>query len=478
MTSRTVLIPEWVLTGDGVVRTGCAVVVEDEKITAIVSADETVADAIRIELPGHLLMPGLANLHTHVGAGPIARAISEDYSIPAGMPFYVPLSQLWKHAYSDELRDQYRSVVQWDLLAMMRTGTTTVVNHASTDAEGYFDIALESGVRTFAGPTVPLNVTHRLGRLQDGHAHRRDLAALDSQIDELADMRKLFAQWNGRDGRISVLLGPAAVHAVEPTVLESVAKLADEFDCLVTTHLCQAPSELSETNRRYGLTPLRVLERMGLTNHRLLAAHGTYLPDADLELAADSGMTLVHCASRKAKEAMISPSVRFRDAGITVGLGTDGFSCDMVEELKFAAILGKIGTAATDRPTAFETVRVATSGAAKSLGRSDLGSIQVGATADLIAIDLSGPVTGPVFDPLQTLVYYGNGRDVAFSMIGGRIIMQHGRFAGADLDSVRRAAQDALAGIWEHAVREGLIAEALPSAVGRPVRGVPTCLTC
>jgi 5-methylthioadenosine/S-adenosylhomocysteine deaminase len=469
---RVLLRPSWVLLPDGSVAADTAVLVVGSRIEAVLPAAATDGiDAERVDLPGHLLVPGLVNLHTHVGAGPIGRAVSEDFPLPAGMPFYVPLSRLWQHAYDESVVERYRSIVEWDLLGMLRTGTTTVLNHASTDTEGYLELALRAGVRTFAGPTVPMDVAHRLGRLEAGTTRRDDSTTSDVQAAQLAGFRDLAERWEGRADRITLVLGPAAVHAVDLGVLEAVAQLSAELGSRVTTHLCQAPGELAETDRRYGLTPLRVLEKVGLANERLVAAHGTYLPEQDLELAASAGITVVHCASRKAKEAVVSPSVAFREAGVRVGLGTDGFSCDMVEELKFAAVLGKVGTARTDSPTAADVLHAATATNADALGRDDLGRIRPGALADLVAVDLRGPAVAPVLDPVQSLVYYGNGRDVSFSMVHGETVVRDGRVLTLDEDRVGTAAADALGSIWAEAIERGLLDDVLraPSGLALPV---------
>lgn len=469
MVERTVIIPRWVYLGAGRTCTGAAVVVEDGTIAGILPAEQAAGiDARRIELPGEALLPGLINMHTHAGAGPVGRAVSEDYELPAGMPFYVPLSRLWRHAYREELREEFRAVIEWDVLGMIRTGTTTILNHASTDIEGYLRIAERIGVRTFAGPTIPLDVTHRLGQLSGGREDRRQITSEQAQLAELEELERLFGEWDGAaDGRITMILGPAAVHTDEYSVLTGVAEAAKRLDCLVTTHLCQAPSELATTRERFGTTPLRVLQRAGLANERLIAAHGTYLPDEDRELAAESGITIVHCASRKAKEAVISPSVSFMESGISVTLGTDGFNCDMLEELKFTAMLGKIGVSRSHRPTAAEVLDLATSHAATVLRRPDLGVIREGAKADLIGVTVTDPSIAPALDVVQSLVYYGNGRDVRFVMVDGRPLVQDGAFVAADLAGVRARAEAALTSIWESAIDAGIIAEVLPS-VNRP----------
>ena len=460
--SRTLLLPRWVYLGRGEVASGRAVLVEDNQITAVVPVDQQI-DAQRVELPGQLLLPGLMNMHTHVGAGPVGRAVSEDYQLPPGMPFYVPLSRLWRFAYTERFRAAFRAVLRWDTLAMMATGTTMIFNHASTDFEGYLAIAAELGVRSYTGPTIPLDVTHRLGQLEAGAAHRPDLTAASGQQAELDAITALFEAWDGSHGdRIRLVLGPAAVHTDDFSVLEGVAEAARRLgDPLVTTHLCQAPSELAETDRKYGKTPLRVLEDAGLANERLIAAHGTYLPDADRDLAAKSGLTVVHCASRKAKEAITSPFVSFADSGIRTALGTDGFSADMVTELKLAATLGKIATGETHRPTAAHVLDAATADAARSLGRDDLGVIRAGALADLVGVDLGHSLISPVFDPVQSLVYYSGGHAVRFQMIDGAVTMRDGALAGVDMTAARRAAESALEDIWQQAVEAGLLAEVL-----------------
>ena len=460
--TRTLLVPRWVYLGKGEVATGRAVLVENKKIAAIVPADQQ-ADAQRVELPGQLLLPGLMNMHTHAGAGPVGRAVSEDYQLPTGMPFYVPLSRLWRFAYQERFREAFRAVLRWDALAMMATGTTMIFNHASTDFQGYLTIATELGVRSYTGPTIPLDVTHRLGQLEGGAAHRPDLATASRQQAELDVVTALFEQWDGSNGdRIRLVLGPAAVHTDDFSVLTGVAEAARRLGgCLVTTHLCQAPAELAETDRKYGKTPLRVLEDAGLANDKMIAAHGTYLPDEDRELAASSGMTIVHCASRKAKEAIVSPFVSFADSGIRIALGTDGFSADMVTELKLAATLGKIATGQSHRPTAAQVLDAATADAARSLGRDDLGVIREGALADLVGVDLGESLVAPVFDPVQSLVYYSGGHSVRFQMIDGTVTVADGALVGVDMTAARQAAEAVLDDIWRQAIDEGLLAEVL-----------------
>ncbi len=124
----------------------------------------------------------------------------------------------------------YRSIVEWALLGMLRTGTTTVLNHASTDTEGYLELALRSGVRTSLGPTaVPMDVALTAsGVSRAGPPGGTTRPPPTIQAAQLAEFRDLAERWEGRADRISLVLGPAAVHAVDLGVLEAVAQLSAE----------------------------------------------------------------------------------------------------------------------------------------------------------------------------------------------------------------------------------------------------------
>lgn len=462
---RLLLQPRWLYRNGGVEEHRC-VLVEGPRIVSVLDDTEAASvDAKAVALPTHLLLPGLVNAHTHVAAGPLARSIAEDVELAPGMAFYVPLSRIWQLAYGPGHLEDVRAIATLDVWSMLLSGTTLVVNQASVDLEGYLDIAESVGVRTLAGPILPGNVGHRLGTLVDGAARRDDLVGESEQAAELRRFGEVFSRHDGRaGGRIRMMLGPASAHTVGIEVLAETARVAAELGCPVTTHLCQAPSELEETRARYGMTPLEVLARAGLLNDRLICAHGTYLPDADLAPMAASGASIAHCASRKAREAIFTPLARFADAGIRVALGTDSFNADLLGELGMAATLGKLAVGSTARPSAAEVVEAATRAGADALGYGDLGRLEPGALADLIAVDLSSPSTWPVYDPLRALVYYGNGRDVDLVMVDGRILVEGGRPRHADLDGIRHAAEAATSRIWEACERSGLLPLATSTA--------------
>lgn len=456
--NRTLLRPRWLHIGGGAAVESRAVLVEDGRILDVVDAGAAI-DANVIDLPNQVLLPGFVNSHTHVGAGPIARGVGEDWDLPTGTPYYMPLTQLWTLAYRPDFREQYRAIVRWDTIAMLTTGTTTIVNQASIDVEGYLDVAAELGVRTWAGPSLPMSVEHRLGEMgRDRVARRNNLTSPDEQVDELAGFRDLYERWQGaqRD-RIRMLLGPASAHTVDYDVLVAVGKLAEELDCPVTVHLCQAPSELEETRRRYGLTPPRVLDQVGLLDQRVICAHGTYTPAEDMKLLASSGASVAHCAVRKAREARFTPFLEFLDAGVRTVIGTDAFTTDLVTEIRIAATLAKVSSGQTHRPGVGQVVDAATSSAGDALGRSDLGRIMPGAVADLVGVRLGGPENWPVFDPVRAVAYYSTGADVDFVMVDGVVRKRDGDLLDLDVRAAGAAAETACTELWDRARASGVL---------------------
>lgn len=457
MPNRFLLRPRWTYLGKGRIDDNLALLIEEERIVDVLHDFSHIVAPV-INLPGHLLLPGLVNIHTHAGPGPVARGIAEDLPLATGATFYSALAKLWKVAYLERFRDELRAIVRWDVYGMVRTGTTTIVNQSSVDLEGFILAVDELGARTWTCLTLPLSIEHRLGYIRDGVAARDDVTSTDDQSAELELHKALFKRYDGcASGRIRMMLAPASAHTVPPSVLQRVRQMANQLNCPISTHLCQAPSELKETQAKYGKTPVGVLLEANLLGPDLLCAHATYVPDQDIPVLRDSGTFVGHCASRKSKEAVISPFQRFVDAGVPVALGTDSFHCDLLEEMKDAAVLGKIAVKTVDHPSAVEVLESATSVGARYLSRSDLGCIRPGAVADLIAVNLTRVHNSPVLEPVRSAVYYSYGSDVDFVAIGGQILIQDGRSTTFDEVALADQAQGACERIWEEAKRQGAI---------------------
>jgi cytosine/adenosine deaminase-related metal-dependent hydrolase len=189
----------------------------------------------------------------------------------------------------------------------------------------------------------------------------------------------------------------------------------------------------------------------------VLVTHATYPEPSDFEVLRAASATVVHCPTRKAREATLSPFVEYLEAGVRTAFGTDAYNMDLVEDMKLAATLGKIKSGSVARPTAVDVVVAATRSAADGLGRADLGRIEAGATADLTVVALDGPHHAPVIDPLRSLVYYSTGTDVHTVLVDGRVVLQAGRAVNVDEAALRDEVERAAQRLWQAARARGAL---------------------
>jgi cytosine/adenosine deaminase-related metal-dependent hydrolase len=159
----------------------------------------------------------------------------------------------------------------------------------------------------------------------------------------------------------------------------------------------------------------------------------------------------VHASYRKAKEGIASPFWDFLAGGVNVAIATDSFSHDLIQDLKLAAMIGKIRGGRVGHPNAREVLACATHGAARALGRADLGHLQPGARGDVTVIGMTSPFNSPVLDPVRALVYYSGASDIRCTLADGKVLYDRGRVAGSDVAAVRRRADEACRRLWQAA---------------------------
>jgi cytosine/adenosine deaminase-related metal-dependent hydrolase len=194
--------------------------------------------------------------------------------------------------------------------------------------------------------------------------------------------------------------------------------------------------------------------------------HVTFTDEDDRRLLAETASTVVHCPVRKAREAVITPFQEYVDMGINVALGTDSYSSDFVETIRATAMLGKIRQGRVGAATAQDVIDAATLGAARGLGRDDLGRIEPGAKADLVLIDLERPHNFPVIDPLVNFVHYSAGTDVTTVIVDGRVIVEDGVAVNTDEDALRERVRAATSRIYELGAGVGALPRPQAAASG------------
>jgi len=402
-----------------------AVAVDGGRIVAVLPRDEAVAryEARRtVNLDQHVLMPGLVNLHCHA-AMTLMRGLGDDTPL---------MTWLQEHVWPAEAKhvdDEY--VHDGSLLAMaemLRAGVTCV-NDMYFFPEATARAALRAGMRACLGviaiefpSTYAANAREYL---------QKGLATRDAYQGEPL---------------LSFALAPHAPYTVGDETLKRIAMLAEELDVPIHTHVHETLHEIDEGMREHGVRPLERLAKLGIVGPRLIAVHAVHLEDAELDLLAREGVTVAHCPSSNLKLASgIARVADMRKRGIRIGLGTDGAASnnrlDMLMEIRTAALLAKAKAGDASVVSAHEALRMATLDGAAALGlQDDIGSIDPGKSADLIAVDLSNLETLPCYDPASHLAYAAGREHVTHVWVAGQMRLEARQLVGLDTRDIAEKA--------------------------------------
>ena len=222
---------------------------------------------------------------------------------------------------------------------------------------------------------------------------------------------------------------------------------------LIHCHIHETADEVGNSVKEHHQRPLARLQQLGLLSPRLVAAHMVHLNDEEIELVAKHGVSVAHNPSSNMKLASgIAPIPKMLQAGIAVGIGTDGAASnnklDMLAETRLAALLAKVGTLDPTSVPAATAIRMATLNGARALGIDDkVGSIVAGKQADLIAIDLSAIETAPAFDPISHVVYAAGREQVSHVWVKGQALLEQRQLKTLDEAALKARAED-----WRHRI--------------------------
>ena len=411
---------------EGTVLSCASIAISGGRIRAILPRDEAAslrADTV-VNLPGHVVLPGLINSHGHAAMS-LLRGYADDQPL---MPWLE--EHIWPAEAAHVSEAFVHDGVELAIAEMLRSGTTTF-------SDMYFfpnvaaQLAQDIGMRCqlsfpiFDFPTV----------------WARDADEYISKGLALRDDYK-------HSDLVSVVFGPHAPYTVSEPNLVKVATLAAELDVAVHIHLHETAGEVLQAVEQNGERPLDTLHRLGLLGPRTQCVHMTDLGEQDISLLATTGAHVVHCPQSNMKLASgTCPVQRLLDAGVNVALGTDSAASNndlnLFGEMQAAALLAKLhGADATALPAA-RALTLATLGGARALGIDDqVGSLETGKQADIIAVDLSQPETQPLYHPLSQLVYACNGSQVSHSWIAGREVMADRQLHGIDSAALAARLQD------------------------------------
>ena len=403
-----------------------SIAIDGGRISAILTHDEAqqqVTARETITLPGHALMPGLINAHTH-SPMTLFRGLADDLPLMTWLNEHVwPAEARWVH--EEFVADGSRLAIA----EMIRSGTTCF-NDMYFFADVTGRVAAQAGMRASIGLIL---IDFPSAWASDADAYLDRAIAVHDQFRGDPLVRTAFA--------------PHAPYSVSDAPLRRVVTLANELELPVHMHVHETAAEVSGGVGQYGHRPIERLHRLNLINPTLMAVHMTQLGDEEIDLFADSGAHVVHCPQSNLKLASgHCPVTRLLEAGINVALGTDGAASnndlDMLAEMQSAALLAKGNTGDACALPAQQALHMATLAGARALGIDELtGSLTVGKAADIVAIDLAQPETQPVFNPVSQLVYAAGREQVRHVWINGRQVLKNRALTTIDLaQTLQRAA--------------------------------------
>jgi len=427
MSATTVIEPRWVVpvTPAAAVMTDHAVVIESDRIAAVLPVADALArypEATRVLLPEHVLIPGLVNLHTHA-AMTLMRGMADDLAL---------MDWLQNHIWPAENRMVSDGFVHDGTLlacAEMLRGGVTCFNDMYFFPEAAARAALQAGMRAALGIIA---VEFRSAYASDAQDYlTKGIALRDSLRDEAL---------------LSFCLAPHAPFTVSDATFAQIAIYAGELDLPVHIHLHETAQELSESMDAHGMRPVARLERLGLLGPGLIAVHGVHLNKPEIELLARHGCSVAHCPSSNLKLGSgIAPVAALLQAGVNLGLGTDGAASnnrlDLFSEMRLAALLAKSAGDPQVMP-AHRALEAATIGGARALGLHErIGSITPGKFADLTAVNLSATELSPCYDPVSHLVYAAGREHVTDVWVSGARRVANGALIDLDENTLRSRAQ-------------------------------------
>src|SRR5450830_386425 len=344
------------------------------------------------ELPGMLLSPGLINAHGHA-AMTLFRGLADDLPL---------MTWLENHIWPAEAK--------WVDEAFVRDGTDLAIAEQ-----------LKGGITCFSDmyffPKIASERVHNSGMRAQIAIPILDfpIPGAASVDESLRQAVELFGDLKHHP-RIKIAFGPHAPYTVGDENLEKVRLIAEALDAAIHLHVHETAFEVQQSVEQRGERPLARLGRLGLLGPRFQAVHMTQISDDDLALLVESNSSVIHCPESNLKLASgFCPVERLWQAGVNV------------------ALLAKAVAGSATALDAHRALRMATLNGARALGlEQEIGSLEVGKAADMVAFDLSGLAQQPIYDPVSQLIY-ASGRDcVQHVWVGGKPLLEDRRLTRLD----------------------------------------------
>lgn len=378
-----------------------------------------------LDARGRLVLPGFINGHTHVPMT-LFRGLHDDVTLN---------DWLHKYIFPAEAKNVNEEFVRWGTrlaaAEQIRSGVTTFADMY------YFEDAVAEETKA-AGMRGVLGETFI------------DFPAPDNKTktEMLEYTEKFLKKWQG-DPLIHAAPAPHSIYTCSKKTIQDAAALAKKYHAPLLMHVAEMKKERDDSEKANGMSPVQYLDKIGVLGPELVAAHCIFVDEADRKLLAERQVGCVHNPSSNMMIASgVAPVPEMREAGIAVGLGTDGPAgsnndLDLMEEIDLAAKLAKISKMDPLALKAKAVVEMATIDGARALHmEKEIGSLEAGKKADLLLISLDEPNAVPMYDVYAQIAYSLKGSDVETVVIGGRIVMRERKLLTIDEPRVLEKARE------------------------------------
>lgn len=402
-----------------------AIAVQGNRIAAVGKQEAIRAqfpqDGEHVDLHGGLALPGLVNTHVHLSQA-LIRGCADDLALVDWL-----VKRVWVlQGNFDE--DDGRLSAELCILEMLKAGTTAFVESMTAHRYGFDGIARvveQSGIRAALSKIVMDLPSYAMaeGRMHPG--------MVESADESFAEALELHRRWNGAaDGRIQVWFGPRPPGGTSSAVFRRMAEAIRERNMRLTVHLAESQADIEYIRKEFNQTAVEYAQSVGLLGPNTLLIHVVWVGSDEIAMLAETGTHVTHNPLSNSKLASgIAPIPEMLDAGVNVGLGTDGGPSsndyDMVRAMRWASYLHKVRRLDPEVMPSETVLEMATRNGAQAMGlEGEIGALEAGKRADFIVLDMNRPHLTPAPNPVSTVVCAATGKDVDTVVIDGKRVVQ------------------------------------------------------
>ena len=419
--------------------------IKDGFIQAIGDAKDLpqTADEI-LDLSGHIVFPGFVNTHHHFYQT-LTRAVpkAQDANL---FNWLVTLYPIWARMQPEDIRTS----TQTALAELALSGCTTASDHLYLFPNGS---KLDDEIQAAAEVGLRLHASRGSMSLGESQGGLPPDSVVDTEDAILADSQRLIETYHDPNpgSMVQIVLAPCSPFSVTTELMRQSAILAREYGVHLHTHLAETEDEEDFCIEKFGHRPVAYMQEVDWIGHDVWFAHSVYVNQEEIKLYADTGCGVAHCPSSNMRLASgIAPIVEMLTMGVNVGLGVDGSASNdgshLLAEARQAMLLSRVGAgvrgasrSGEEAPPlmgARQALEIATRGGAAVLGRTDIGSLEVGKCADLIAINLNRlDYAGALHDPVAAALFCAP-QKVDLSIVGGKLVVKDGELVGLDIPAL------------------------------------------